>query len=198
MELIVISPETIIQDEANVICMLLEAGVQRYHIRKPNTLPEHIFTLMDKIPSDYHHLISLHYYTQLLESFPEIGLHISGNLNTHDRNKVLERASVKSASCHTFKECVDLDNKIDYSFLSPVYSSISKDGYCPKYTQSEFQTFLSQPRKSKIIALGGVEASNKSIVKAMGFDGIAIMGYLWKNSSLNLKVLESRCKSLLV
>ncbi len=83
-------------------------------------------------------------------------------------------------SCHSFKEVEELDGKLEYCFLSPVFDSISKQGYKANFEQEELRKFLKKEREIKIIGLGGVTEANYSELLELGFDGGAFLGSVWK------------------
>jgi thiamine-phosphate pyrophosphorylase len=83
-------------------------------------------------------------------------------------------------SCHSFKEVEELDGKIEYCFLSPVFDSISKQGYKANFNKEELKKFLKKERKIKIMGLGGVTEDNYSKLINLGFDGGAFLGSVWK------------------
>lgn len=85
-----------------------------------------------------------------------------------------------SASCHTFDE-VTADKKMcDYVFLSPIFDSISKEGYASAFTSESIREAAEKGIIDKrVIALGGVDENNLLQVKDFGFGGAAILGGLW-------------------
>lgn len=83
-------------------------------------------------------------------------------------------------SCHSFDEVEELDGKMNYCFLSPIFDSISKQGYTSKFDVVKLKIFLKKKRKIKVIALGGVTESNYNELINLGFDGGAFLGAVWK------------------
>ena len=83
-------------------------------------------------------------------------------------------------SCHSFKEVEAVDGELEYCFLSPVFDSISKQGYKSNFNREELQGFLKKDRKIKVIGLGGVTENNYRELIALGFDGGAFLGAVWK------------------
>ena len=82
-------------------------------------------------------------------------------------------------SCHSFKEVLELEGVLDYCFLSPVFDSISKQGYKANFDKEELKEFLKKERKIKVVALGGITEENYSEVIKLGFDGVAFLGGVW-------------------
>jgi len=86
-------------------------------------------------------------------------------------------------SAHSFEELEKMDSEI--CFLSPIFDSISKQGYKAKYSKDELREGIAIWKKShsqKLFALGGVEASNIAEIAEIGFDGAAVLGAVWYSS----------------
>jgi thiamine-phosphate pyrophosphorylase len=65
-------------------------------------------------------------------------------------------------------------------FLSPVFDSISNQGYNSKFQPEELYQFLhQQSARPDVIALGGITDNVVDDVFDVGFDGIALLGYIW-------------------
>lgn len=101
------------------------------------------------------------------------------NLSDEVKQKTVLHQSGKQ-SCHTFEEVESIDGKAEYCFLSPIYDSISKEGYQSNFEKTELKEFLKKERKTKVIALGGVSDKNYNEVIELGFDGGAFLGSVWK------------------
>ncbi|MCL2260086.1 MAG: thiamine phosphate synthase [Fibromonadales bacterium] len=86
-------------------------------------------------------------------------------------------------SAHSFEELENIDAEI--CFLSPIFDSISKQGYKAKYSKEELREGIAAWKKKhsqKLFALGGVEASNIAELAELGFDGAAVLGAVWYSS----------------
>lgn len=91
-------------------------------------------------------------------------------------------------SCHSFEEVENLEGKIEYCFLSPVYDSISKRGYQSNFDKEELKEFLKKDRSIKVIGLGGVTEENYMELLEMGFDGGAFLGSVWRKYNEQLVI----------
>lgn len=83
-------------------------------------------------------------------------------------------------SCHSFEEVEALDGQLPYCFLSPIFDSISKQGYQAKFDKNELKSFLKKKRTIKVIGLGGVTLENYTELLDLGFDGGAFLGSIWE------------------
>ena len=73
-----------------------------------------------------------------------------------------------------------LGQKYDYIFLSPIFNSISKQGYNSNFTHKELLVLKRISLiNDKVYALGGVNKDNLVDVTSFGFGGASVLGYLW-------------------
>jgi thiamine-phosphate pyrophosphorylase len=79
------------------------------------------------------------------------------------------------------------ENVFDYVFLSPVFDSISKPGYFRNDELGMMSDEWKALVKTKVIALGGIDASNIHKTKELGFDGAAVLGAVWGESEMVLQ-----------
>ncbi|GHV12504.1 thiamine phosphate synthase [Fibrobacterales bacterium] len=93
-------------------------------------------------------------------------------------NKILDW----HGSAHSFADLHQVENR-DMILLSPVFDSISKEGYKSKFSREELKNGIADWRKlnktTKIYALGGVDDENIKELPELGFDGAAILGAVW-------------------
>jgi len=161
-------------NEASIITALFSNGLELLHIRKPfNTITD-TEELITNIPKEFHNRIVIHQHYQLTNYFALKGIHKKSNTKEN-----ISEYNIISTSCHSFAE-LSSKNDYQYVFLSPIFNSISKDGYKSQFTFEE----LKEAKKegvidSKVIALGGINPQNIGIVKELGFGGVAILGYIW-------------------
>lgn len=101
-------------------------------------------------------------------------------------NKLDDEVKIKTVlhqdfkgSCHSFEEVEALNGQLPYCFLSPVFDSISKQGYLAKFDATELKAFFKKKRTIKVIALGGIAEDNYNEVLSIGFDGAAFLGSVW-------------------
>lgn len=86
-----------------------------------------------------------------------------------------------SRSCHSLEEIRDNLAVCDYLFLSPIFDSISKQGYGAAFDRKELeQAAARQLLQDKVYALGGVCAKNIGTLLQIGFHGAAVLGDLWQ------------------
>ena len=180
MRFLVITEPQFTNNEAAIIAQLLHWGVDLVHLRKPESSAEELAKLIEAIPTAYHNGLVLHDHFDLAAHFALHGLHLNR------RNSVLppNHKGTVSQSCHTLDEVKVCKTKCDYVFLSPVFNSISKQGYTSAFTPKA----LSEAKKQgvinqKVVALGGITAANIDKTKYYGFGGVALLGDIWSRTA---------------
>jgi thiamine-phosphate pyrophosphorylase len=184
MQLIVISNPVPIVDEAKIINSLFERGLEYFHLRKPHYLGSDFVELLEQIDPEYYPRIALHQFHERAADYGIKRLHfpeyVWAKLGHRDFKANYEKSYRLSTSVHTLSELYRLEH-VDYVFLSPVFNSLSKPGYCSAIDPN-FK--VDDEIKVKTIALGGVTAENIEQTIAMNFDGAAVLGTIW-NDPLN-------------
>lgn len=193
MELIVVSYPEVFPDEQQVIEELFNRGMKRFHLRKPNWKPEQIQQLLTAIPARFCSRIVLHDHFALAEQFQLGGIHFTYRTKPAMSSR-LEFGGSKSVSCHSLEELEKLDSKIDYAFLSPVFSSISKKGYESCFDYRQISDKSRQERNYKLFALGGISESKIQPCVQLGFDGVAVLGTLWQEKFSTPSIIEQFIK----
>ena len=189
--LIVITAPEFFDGEAEILNQLFESGLTRLHVRKPQSQRQEVEKLVLGIDFKFRAGVTIHYHSDLVSEMGLGGMHfsypqISKEVKTSGRYTI-------SCSLHQWGELNEVQDKIDYCFMSPVFNSISKAGYLANEALKQVPSFA-----SNIYALGGITESNYEEVLDRGFSGIAVMGYLWANKAAALqryKVLEQKVKA---
>lgn len=178
--IIVITSEISIKNEAQKINQLFEAGLECLHFRKPNLTIHQCRFSLNQIDSKYHNRIVIHHFHELINEFNLKGIHFTeqkrkdhiDNPGQYFKNLNMYGKTI-SASFHNPKELNDCYFEFDYHFLSPVFNSISKQGY----TGKEFDVHHIDKR---IVALGGINETNIEKAYQLGFKGVAVLGAIWQ------------------
>lgn len=85
----------------------------------------------------------------------------------------------QSTSLHSLQDVRQDWQNLDYAFLSPVFDSISKEGYNAACFHSQELSNALQHAQMPVYALGGVSVDKVHAVRAMGFQGIGLLGAVW-------------------
>ncbi len=169
MKIIYVTSESPLINEGPLLASMIGAGASRVHIRHPHTDISDIRQILESIPLDMRPRISLHDFHSLASDFG-CGIHLNG------RNPYAPPGFIGtvSRSCHSLEE-IEFQ-QADYYFLSPIFDSISKTGYKAKHFDHNRLKELLEHRN--ITALGGIEPQKFEILRSMGFDSVALSGYL--------------------
>ncbi|MEI7485899.1 MAG: thiamine phosphate synthase [Chryseobacterium sp.] len=183
--IIVITPEEMMKNETELINELFQEGLDLLHIRKPFINQYEMMDFIQNINSEFHHQLVLHGDYDLAKDFNISRFHF----REMDRQNELYKSFIDkiiSTSVHDIETFNELNEDWEYSFISPVFPSISKKGY------GENSTILSDIKKRdnpnvKLIALGGINENNINEVFESGVDGVALLGAIWEsNEPLNV------------
>lgn len=193
--LIVLTVPHFFSGEGYVITRLFEEGMEHLHIRKPGCEANEIIGLVDDIPSTYHKRIVLHDCFDLTADYAIGGIHLNSR-NLHIPTGF--KGSI-SRSCHTLLE-VQESKRFDYVFLSPIFDSISKQGYGSGFSMELLEYASSKGIiNERVIALGGMNATTIPQIGRLNFGGAAVLGALWGNdpSENELNLIIEQYKQLL-
>ena len=189
MKLIVITPKMNITGEMNRVVRLFENGMQRLHLRKKNAGIDLYRNYLQQIPAQFHSLISIHSFPELLKQFPLVGFHCTTEVwKNEEQMKEIQsyQPAVLSASFHAWEEIEHSPYSFDYVFISPVFDSISKQEYKASIDRSKLKAIKARGEQLNnqipaVIALGGIDAGNISTLYQEGFDGAAVLGAIWQS-----------------
>lgn len=157
-------------EAAALTSLLVNDGYWRVHIRKPDATEEDMRQLIEQIPADLYPSISIHDHLQLAVEYGLGGIHLN------KRNPIIPSgwSGIVSRSLHALSEIGS--SEYDYAFLSPIFPSISKPGYCSTFNHEELTGSVNE----KIFALGGITPERLNEVADLGFGGAVLHGCLWK------------------
>lgn len=188
--IVLIAPEHDVPNEIEILHQLFNAGLAYYHLRKPHKNYEDHVAYLQKIAPKYHSRIVVHYFHELINKFNLKGIHFQ----EQKRRNVLENGTgyfntlnmvgkTMSSSFHESEELENCEIEFDYYLLSPVFSSISKQGY----TGRGFNVTNSS---KKIIGMGGINTASIKDTLALGYKGIGILGGVWNSENYVDSFLE--------
>lgn len=85
----------------------------------------------------------------------------------------------QSTSLHTLADVLQDWQNLDYAFLSPIFDSISKEGYMAAGFDEQDISLTLRQAQMPVYALGGVSIDKVAAVRRMGFQGIGLLGAVW-------------------
>lgn len=182
--LIVVSSPEMFENEPTVINQLFAAGLNLFHLRKPEAGEEELRNLLTAISEEYRPRVVLHQHHQLAKEFGIHRIHFKEaermKLTESDYRNMENTDLVYSTSVHSPEAFQTLSEVFRYAFFGPVFESISKPGYKP---EKDTKTDFVKHRSTKLIGIGGITQANASSVFEKGFDGVAICGTIWQSEN---------------
>ena len=181
--LILISPEKNTSNELAMLHDFFAMGLSCFHLRKPSMELEEYRKYIEAIDPKYHDRIVIHTHHTLVKDFALKGIHF----REEDRIKYIDDPSnyfmglpmygkTISSSFHALETLENCSFEFDYHFLSPVFSSISKEGYPGK-------GFEVHNSSKTIIGLGGADRDNFEEFEVLGYTGVAFLGGIWNSKT---------------
>ena len=179
MKYIGITPEGFLPGEECLIAVLLDHGLDRLHLRKPGASRHEVEELLRSIPHRCYNRIVLHDHFELAAAYRLAGVHLNRR-NPMPPAAVPGYTPALSRSCHTLDE-LGQDEGYAYQFLSPLFDSLSKQGYRAAFTPGQLTEAAERGIiNERVIALGGITPERVVAVRQWHFGGVALLGYLWQ------------------
>jgi thiamine-phosphate pyrophosphorylase len=194
--MIVITNPSAATNEIGIIDSLFEEGLSLLHIRKPDFSELETAKFIHQIKHIYRKNLVLHNHHEIAADFGINRIHFSETERKTIDYAVLSNM-ILSTSTHSVEDFNSLKNIFEYAFLSPVFTSISKENYTPKTDLFE-DLKLRINFNTKTIALGGIYSDNIEKSLQNGFDDVALLGTIWNSSNAikNFKLCQKIVLSL--
>jgi thiamine-phosphate pyrophosphorylase len=168
--LVVITAQASWAGEEDCLCAMLEAGLEKLHIRKRDGGAE---DLLKRLAPRWGSRLVLHGGKDAVELARRYGVpQVHGPWVSGAQGIAL------SASVHSWEEVREVvPGRLEYVFLSPLFDSISKPGYMAG------EGLLRRPEgvaPCALIGLGGIDKDTIGQVITHGWDGAAVLGAIWE------------------
>jgi thiamine-phosphate pyrophosphorylase len=183
MSVIVITPPTFkSHKEISHIQRMFDLGMQTLHIRKPDASIHELKTYLERLTPNQCQRCVLHSpLNDLHKTYKLKGIHY----READRPDGLIKAPpglTVSTSFHDINQLGVCMGELDYSFLSPIFNSISKPGYTSFVPDlADLQPYLATSRYP-VVALGGVTPDVIPQLADAGFSGVALLGSIFSEN----------------
>jgi thiamine-phosphate pyrophosphorylase len=179
--LAVLTLPAVFDGEVDLLEGLLEAGVQKLHIRKPGATAVEIENLLGRLSSRWASRLVLHGSREMALRYGIMQVHGAVERTDGKRSGGGPLAEVGmgvavSTSVHSWAELAVLPEGLEYAFISPLFDSISKPGYAAG------KGLLLQPEgrlPCLPVGLGGIGADTIGILLEQGWAGAAVLGAIW-------------------
>lgn len=186
MELVVISSPRKKDGEVADVIRMFDAGLERFHLRKPGVSKKYIKEFLEQIPLRYRSRIVIHSNHHYLWKYKLGGIHIS---KKHRRKLFKLRMKILwyrlrkpniiiTRSCHKLGDLLKESIRYDYVFLSPVFDSISVNSLSGGFSHRGLTSTLGKSHL-RVYAMGGIEPDKFQQLADYGFAGAALLGFIW-------------------
>ena len=168
-------------DDVFLIKQLLDKGVDIIHLRKPECDINYCRFLLNSLTQSERKRIIIHDYPELFDEYSLMGIHLNKNITSLPNDYI----GIKTRSCHSIEEIQQYKAECDYLFLSPIFDSISKNGYKSRFSHNDLTKASADGIiDHKVIALGGITFDSIDYLKRLNFGGVAMIGGIYNKKSL--------------
>lgn len=183
-EIVVISPPESGSFEGEIVNDLFQAGLTRFYLRKGGASRGELTAYLHRIDPRFYDRVVVGSHFELVDDFGLGGAHLptEARLNKETFGRWASRRAAEgkrlSTSVHSVNELELLGVNFDFTFLSPVFGSLSKDLPRGAFSDVELQraTMISLNR---VYALGGIDRETIAEAKTLGFKGCGVIGGVW-------------------
>lgn len=178
--ILVITPETIVPNESEIINQMFHDGLDLLHIRKPWISPEEMHDFINNIDASFYEQLVLNSHYDLGKDYGISRFHFREEDRKEGKNKPFMNGNTISTSVHDITTFNALEKEWEYAFISPFFPSISKKGYGVDSTVMKSLNQRNNP-DVKLIALGGIDSNRIQEVLDLGVNGVALLGAVWES-----------------
>ena len=168
------------EDSKNDVSRLEKTSASTYHsfhVRKPKWSVEELEFYIDSLPSSWKEITVLHSHFELCEKYNLKGIHLNERKRREGINQKYS-SLVLSTSFHSINNLLAEVAIYEYVFLSPIFDSISKQGYKSAFNFEDLKQVKTESSLA-IVALGGIDLFKIDVCSSLGFKGVAILGSFW-------------------
>jgi thiamine monophosphate synthase len=208
--------------EADYLDALLEAGLEKLHLRKPGADEYQMAALLERLAPRWAAQLVLHGSRELAGCYriPQVhgsvrlvsgrgrsggGAFLTGAADGEDGHwgqcgqavggagMRSHTGTVISTSVHSWEEFKQLPSGLAYSFISPLFDSISKPGY------GAGKNLLQRPAGDlpcPAVGLGGIGAETIGEMIRQGWKGAAVLGWIWEDPQAAVRRYEQLKKMI--
>lgn len=178
--------------EGRLIDYLLTVRAADYvHLRKPAADREYITELLATLSPASRRSLCMHDHFDLAERYDVGGI----QLNSRSPQPPSTWRGRVSRSCHSLEEIERYGASVSYLTLSPIFDSLSKQGYRSSFVPEELSRTLGGGR---VVALGGVTPRDFPRLYRAGFGGGAMLGWMWRHEGFHSRACFAALRARLL
>lgn len=183
---IVITPPTLTHHDLKSINRLFRSGLRWLHLRLPQGSESDYICALNGIAPEYRSRVILCGQRHLARMYGVGGLYFSyrelneGHLPISPYQG--SSYSIIAVGAHSLEELRSLRFVPSYALLSPLYDSISKEGYKANQALMSIGHELQQ-LPYPVLAMGGITPTVRTTCLRNGYAGIATIGAVWQSGT---------------
>lgn len=177
--IVLMTPETDIDSETQLVNQLFSLGLDCFHIRKPLKDRKEHSAYLNAIDASYHPRIVLHQHHDLTNEFDLKGIHF----DNQQRKDYIETpiryfkdlnlfGKTISSSFDLLDELVASDFEFDYHILDSLNTT----------SKLEFSRYDVSTVDKFIVDKGNIDLNNPQEISSLGYEGIAISEIIWDSN----------------
>ncbi|MHB0969956.1 MAG: thiamine phosphate synthase [Thermoanaerobaculia bacterium] len=185
MRLIVVTSSGEHPDEVYVLNRLIDAGMRRLHVAKPDWSEGRVRSLLESLPANFQPHVTLDGHYALALDMDLGGIAISDAADESVRREFdrVRRLRPMIASCgrfHSLETLRTLAVGVTEAWISPVFASISKPAHEPSFSFEEMSSVVRELR-IPAVALGGIRSDRIEPLKGAAVIWAAVLGAIWQS-----------------
>lgn len=188
MKIIVVSSPKDHPNEIVEVIRMFEAGLQHFHIRKPKLNRKQLTEYIKTFPEKYRKRLVIHSYHGLADKLNLGGIHLSRKHRKRGRlyrirlllKRKIHRDLLVTRTFHKLTDITNEKRKYSYTFLSPVFDSITHSTLSGGFSKRALLIMIPQARQP-VYAMGGVTAERLPEILDLGFEGAVFLGSVWNS-----------------
>ncbi|MEM9052785.1 MAG: thiamine phosphate synthase [Bacteroidota bacterium] len=186
MKIVVVSSPKEQPNEIVEVIKMFELGLEHFHIRKPKMGRRQLTEYIKQFPERYREQLVIHSYHGLCFSLKLGGIHLSRKHRKRGKlyqfklflRRTFGRELVVTRTFHKLTDLTNDRRKYSYTFLSPVFDSITHSTLSGGFSKRALLIMIPQA-KQPVFAMGGVSSNRLAAVADLGFEGAVLLGSIW-------------------
>jgi thiamine-phosphate pyrophosphorylase len=186
MKVVVVSSPKDYPNEVVEVIRMFDAGLENFHIRKPRLSKKELTEYIKLFPEKYRKRLVIHIYHGLASTLNLGGIHLSRKHRKRGRfyrlklflRRKIEKDLLVTRTFHKLTDITNEKRKYSYTFLSPVFDSITHSTLSGGFSKRALLIMIPQARQP-VFALGGVDAERIPEIADLGFEGAVLLGSVW-------------------
>lgn len=188
MKIVVVSSPKDHPNETVEVIRMFDAGLEYFHIRKPRLSKKQLTEYIKLFPEKYRKRLVIHSYHGLASTLNLGGIHLSRKHRKRGRfyrlklflRRKIERDLLVTRTFHKLTDITNEKRKYSYTFLSPVFDSITHSTLSGGFSKRALLIMIPQARQP-VYALGGVTIERIPEIADLGFEGAVLLGSVWNS-----------------